>query len=352
MNSSRVNIGFLVNTSFKLGTGNVVRCLNLAKHLIENPFFEKIFFFSIKNEFTQALISSSNFELKETPHNFQELLDFVKKEIIINKIKVLIIDIPDISNSIIEKIQTYNLIIIILDTSNIKLLKSFTVLINILPRIKIANQNRRNIFQGIEYWILNPILLKKRFDYKISQDVKNILMSFGTTDPVNLTKRVCSILKDHFEDFSFHVVIGPGFKDKDFFREFCKKRNNLYCYEDPEDIYELMRKVDIAFSAGGGTLFELVYIGVPTIILPNSPENLQLGELLDKEGMVISISKILDFKDNELLEKLQFLINNYDIRKNINLRCTNKFNGEGLIKIEKIIIDFLKKHEKISFSKH
>ncbi len=347
MNSSRINIAFLVNASFKLGTGNIVRCLNLAKHLNENSIFEKIFFFSTKNEFTQALITSSNFELKETPHDIQELLKFVKKEINLNQIEVLIIDIPNITESIIKKIQTCDLFVLILDTSNIKLLNFFTVIINILPKIEFANQNRNLFFQGIEYWILNPILLRKRFDYKISREVKNILVSFGTTDPINLTKRFCLTVKDHFKDFRFHVIVGPGFQDKEFFRNFCKERKNVYYYEDPEDIYELMSKVDIAFSAGGGTLFELVYIGVPTIILPNSPENLQLGNLLDNKGMALSISKILDFRDNELLEKLQFLINNYEIRKNINERCRNKFHGEGQIKIENIMIDFLKEHQKI-----
>lgn len=344
MRNYEVNIGFLVNATYELGIGNVVRCLNLAKVLFKNKHTQKIYFFSKNFEYTNNLINNNNFELRTIPDNTHELTNYVKKLISKLEINILIIDIPELKDYIIQSLYNPKLVIIILDTSNEDFVNRSDIIFNIQPYLKITKKNENQVYQGIKYWIINPKLTEINLDFRISKEVNNILITFGATDPFNLTKKTCLVLEKKMPTYNFNIIIGPKFKEKKFYKQLCEIIKNFNYIENPDNFYELMVKSDISFSAGGGTLFELMYIGVPTIIIPNTDDNLNLAKTVAKKKMAIFIETQPKLDENKLFGELFRLIEDYKLRKTIHFNCKKYFHENGAIYIEKILFKYLNQH--------
>ena len=88
---------------------------------------------------------------------------------------------------------------------------------------------------------------------------KNILISFGGTDVLDLTIPVLNVLLKTFDaDQVFDVVVKKGFSGK-----FPK---NVMVHEDCNYMAMLMARSGLAISAAGSTLGELATLHVPTIL--------------------------------------------------------------------------------------
>ena len=316
--------------------------MNLAKIFQLNLGLNNIFFFSQKNEYANGIVKENNFSLIITPEDLPIRIEFLQKKLSELKIDLLIIDIPDVNEELVKKVKTPDSFIMILDTSKDQLIPFVNIIVNIYPRLSNLESYNIYIYQGFIYWILNSKLSKKKINYTIEETAKTIFISLGTTDAKNLTKEICQKLGNVLKDYNIFLVIGQGFRDKDYFKGFCHDHPNFKYYESPKDIYDLMIKSDIAISTGGGTMFELLFIGVPTIIIPNSIENYKLGKLIENEKMVL-FSDALNGINKEIFKNELFkLINNYDLRKELNKISRTKFSSNGAEKISEIISDFLK----------
>ncbi len=337
-----INLAFLVDANYNIATGHVIRCLNLADFLRIHSDLKTIIFFTQYYPYSNELIRNAGFSIINIPVELNARIKFIKNKLLNLKINLLIIDIPELEEKLIQEIKTSNLNIIILDTSNEKLIPMSDIIINITPKLDITDKNDIKIYQGINYWILNLNLLKKDINYKISKHVNNIFISFGTTDSKGMTKQICLLLGDELKKYQIKLIIGPGFKDKEFFKEFCKTYRNFDYIENPKNIYDLMINSDIALSAGGGTLFELIYIGVPTIIIPNSKENLELGKLISIEDMTLLVDKFKSLDKLYIMKELSKLLDNQQLRKILHENCKKKFKSVGSEQINKIIMSYFK----------
>lgn len=112
-------------------------------------------------------------------------------------------------------------------------------------------------------------------------EVKRLLVFMGGSDPTNETMKVLSALIG----FSFEhvdVVVGAGNPVKEQIAEICMARGyHFHCQIDY--MARLMGQADFAIGAGGATMWERCYVGLPssaTIVADNQRETTTLaGEL-------------------------------------------------------------------------
>ncbi len=93
---------------------------------------------------------------------------------------------------------------------------------------------------------------------------QKLLLTCGGTDPYNISSALVKAIRKAGIDIEIGVVIGQFFhieKVKSDCREF---ENVVFC-ENMNDLSEIMRTSDVAISAGGMTLYELMASSVPTI---------------------------------------------------------------------------------------
>lgn len=80
-----------------------------------------------------------------------------------------------------------------------------------------------------------------------------------------MLKRLCA--SDDWKDVSFHVLTGPMHVHRAELAVMAGKDSRIVLHEQVSDMAALMSTCDLAFSAGGTTLYELCAVGVPSVKL-------------------------------------------------------------------------------------
>lgn len=176
------------------------------------------------------------------------------------------------------------------------------------------------LFLGTDY-----IMLREEFrnipKKVIKENVEDIMITLGGSDPSNVTELILGYVKDF--NYKYHVVVGPSFKDINKLKEIGKENENINLYFHA-NMYELMKKCDIAISACGSTLYELAACSVPTIgliIAGNQEEiaykmnekkliyNLGWYRDLTKDKIIYNIKKISKLGNREIIINKQKIVN-------------------------------------------
>ena len=100
----------------------------------------------------------------------------------------------------------------------------------------------------------------------ISPEITSVLITFGGTDPLNVTARVLKILVESFPEWEKRVVMGAAFKDHKTVEWLADKQTKLYTNVNSVQMRDLMLSSDIAISAAGQTINELAATGLPSVI--------------------------------------------------------------------------------------
>lgn len=101
-------------------------------------------------------------------------------------------------------------------------------------------------------------------------DVARVLITFGGTDPANLTHKVIAAIAPVCKA-ELVVVAGKGLLGFGALEQRCEALvqagARIELHRDVALMSEIMAGVDVAFSSAGRTLYELAFMGVPAIVL-------------------------------------------------------------------------------------
>lgn len=184
--------------------------------------------------------------------------------------------------------------------------------------------------------------LRKEFwdlpEKKIKENIESIMITFGGDDAQNLTPQILKFLSKNYPNFKKNVIIGNAYNNIDDIKKETDKNTNLIYYPNAQKIKKIMLDSNIAISAGGQTLYELVRVGVPTIgicVADNQLESVNEWEKLgfleyagwNKENNFIKkINNLLKY-----LEDVKVRENKYEIGREF-------VDGKGSFRIIKILL--------------
>lgn len=178
--------------------------------------------------------------------------------------------------------------------------------------------------------------------YHIWEQVKDLFLSTGGTDPFNIAggmlKRLCAA--DEWKDVSFHVLTGPMHVHRAELAEMAETDSRIILHEQVSDMASLMASCDLAFSAGGTTLYELCAVGVPSVSF-SMADNQIPGVKAFADADLIPWAG--DIRDNEAFYEdaigaLTSLLQNPDARKEQSDRMRMAIDGAGARRIADAIL--------------
>lgn len=136
----------------------------------------------------------------------------------------------------------------------------------------------------------NYIPLRKEFwsvtKKKINKKVKTCMVTFGGGDKTNMTPMVLDLLKKNYPTLDKKVVIGPGFNTISEITKYQDDKTVLIFHPNAKKVKEIMLEADIAISASGQTVYELIRIGVPTIAIGIASNQLNNINFLSKNNLI------------------------------------------------------------------
>ena len=168
-----------------------------------------------------------------------------------------------------------------------------------------------------------------------SGKVRNILVSFGGVDALNLTTKTLELLIDLKLGAEVNVVIGQQNPHKSEIHQICVK-HHFNCHIQTNQMTALMAQADLAIGAGGTTIWEKCCMGLPSICIPVADNQYQQLDDLRKNGLVFSQTSDMDSVEF-LRSTLCSLISHPELLNKQSQLGFALVDGEGVEKVATVI---------------
>ena len=313
----------------EIGLGHISRTLLLAHRLIDH---ELLFVSQAEYELGNQILKDSHFpiQLISENHSFEAILDDFRPHIVIN-------DILDTTQSFVAPLKERGCFVV-----NFEDLgeggELADVVINALYEEPLP---RKNTFWSQEYFCLRDefCLLQPK---EVTPQVKEILITFGGTDPNDFTQRVLELLLTHTEDIDITVIMGRGYKHEAKLTEYIAEQNReITLLKDVKTMSYYMNKADLAFTSAGRTVYEIASLGTPFIVLAQNNREL-LHTFARYEHGVVHLGLGASCPDEKILKTLQRLLGNHELRQELQTKLLSHDLKGG---VDRVITTIFKEYE-------
>lgn len=190
--------------------------------------------------------------------------------------------------------------------------------------------------------ILGPefALLRKEFTEvrkslrQREKEIKRILVFFGGVDPTNETeKAIIAIEKINNRDIFVDVVVGSSNPHKDRIKELCSKKLNTKFYCQVQNMAQIMNEADLAIGGGGTTISERACLGLPSLVMAVAENQKPIVKELDNLGILLSLGWCKDVKVEDLKNSINSIMSNPVKYQSLSRKSAALVDGKGLERI-------------------
>jgi UDP-2,4-diacetamido-2,4,6-trideoxy-beta-L-altropyranose hydrolase len=352
-------ISIRTDSSLKIGSGHVMRCLTLAEELRDSgatvEFIAKNHQENINEQikskgFKIHLLSDSTINKQQSLIGYEQWLG-VKQDIDANEtiqivkdreVDWLIIDHYGIDNNWEEKLRPYTKNIMVIDD-----LANRKHDCDILLDQNYINDERRydHIVSlgtikllGPKYTLLRKEFISNKNNRTQNNIIKRVFIYFGGSDLGDLTTLVVNALtQPKLKHLLADVVIGSANQFQSELNEKIEKHPNINLHIQVNNISKLMSKADLAIGAGGATTWERMAMGLPSIVVTVADNQVAFTKDLDRDDYIKWLGNA-DQVDNKIIcNALLDAINNSDRLQNQSRKCQELINGKGLQVVSKLL---------------
>ncbi|GAF65679.1 pseudaminic acid biosynthesis-associated protein [Bacillus sp. TS-2] len=310
-----------VDASSEIGTGHVMRCLTLA-HLLKQQGAIVTFICCELPGNMNVIIKELGFSLQTLPYEreFNQNLDARQTIQLIEKMKIekidwIVIDHYQIANIWEKQLKPYsNQILVIDDLANrshdCDVLLDQNYYIDMAERYLSLVPTSTKLLLGPTNLLLRDEFIHNNIAPKKFEKIRRFLIFYGGSDPTNETEKVLQAFKKlSFSDIKIDVIVGQSNLNKKRIEELALEIGaTFYCQID--FISDLMSKADISFGAGGVTMWERCYLGLPSVVTI-VVENQELStEAAAKFGAIFNLGNDKNITAHTYAEFINELVEN------------------------------------------
>jgi UDP-2,4-diacetamido-2,4,6-trideoxy-beta-L-altropyranose hydrolase len=331
-----VNIFFRVDASVDIGSGHVIRCKTLALNFISELGANVFFIMRQHDGHLGNLIKDEGYKvifLPEVNKKSRNLsgydlwlgIDWITDaeqtiEILKNyKCNMLIVDHYALDFKWEAMVRVYvDKISIIDDLANRKHECDYLIDVNhsVISKSNLYRSlvpNKCILMLGPRYAILRPeYRINKIRGLKSKKSIKRILVYVGASDNSNLTNKILRALDDdEFNGVHVEIVIGPNFLEKKSVIKAANLRPNFKIHQFLPHLADLMTKCDMSIGAGGGTLWERLYLELPSLVISTNENQEPACKSLSQIGLIKYLGADSDIGEEKIKIAIREMIKNY-----------------------------------------
>lgn len=343
-----MRIAFRADGDEKKGMGHLMRCGALASALINCG--DEVCFFSEYSSRGLVWLQGQGFTAKELSSH--KILEDEAKELVAllkqGQFQMIFIDSYWLSEGYFDILAGSGIMVIAIDDNATQYHFRCDVIINgnIGSEMLEYNAQAKYFLTGLAYNILREEFVKTQ-PARCRDRVNNILITMGGADINNYSPVVLSALRS-IEVNAIKVVYGPLMNNLADIQHVAKQcYSTVEMIHKPSSMAELMTECDLAIAAGGGTVRELFSMGIPSLFVLQSENQLALTAVLKQYGLPLSLGYYADVQEDTLTKAVLDLINDYpkrfEIRKQI-MRLIPKNGVSNIINgIKKFYLNYYNK---------
>jgi len=322
---------FRVDGGNDIGLGKVYRAVTLATEL--NEMFNCDIHFISDEKYAGGVefIQSNGFSVSTSTG--EEDLDEMER---INP-DVVFLDIEDVNEQYMQRIHKMSAALVNLEDLEDGLEQADFV---INPQQSPQLKSDSNQLFGTDYFILREEFQGRSATTR--ENAENILLTFGGSDPLNLTVDTVRVLGDADLPFSYRLIIGPDFnRDEELFSLPNSVLNQFDIRYSVQNMGDLMEWADIAISSGGRTVYELAATGTPSIVIAQNSGEIDRMKLLVQQGIIEFLGHGNNVDFHNIPSELEELANDVQRRSIMSNRGQQIVDGQGIQRILKIVEEIL-----------
>jgi len=254
---SRKRYVFVIVGDTQTGTGHAHRAKTIAEHLAGE---ETIFLCLPGSDIAYNILKQSNYRpiILDNNELAEQVLSF-SPDIVIN-------DILDTSSDYMRKLQTADCFVV-----SIEDLGEGAMFANLVFNALYSPQREfpSHILFGERYFCMRGEF-NNCAPYIVKDRVKNVLLTFGGTDPKNMTVKTLLAIGQWCaeNDIEIEVISGPGYLHWDNLNQIVRAMKTVIKISNKVQIMSFpMKRADVCFTSCGRTVYELASLGVPAICM-------------------------------------------------------------------------------------
>ena len=335
-----MKIVFRCDASADIGLGHLIRCLAIAKELQKQ---NQIIFATIRDGMN-SYIKDNGFEIffKETSETEEK---FLKRLSSILYSEVIVIDKRYLYSSVfINNLKQNTNKIIMIDNVCEGLSACDEIIFpnahldkNVLKEY-LSLERINQVKTGPEYVILHDeiLALKDKINHNF-HNPPNIVVTTGGADPGGVLIKLIPWLKEMDLKANILILIGQVFKYKNELEKLIiNLPDNFKVF--PYSLKELL-EADIVICTFGVSIYEMIYLQIPTICISHSRENEKSAKILKERYEVIEdMGFIENLAPQNLHLSIKKLLENETYYQKIVQKCNNLIGGKGAKQIANVIM--------------
>jgi UDP-2,4-diacetamido-2,4,6-trideoxy-beta-L-altropyranose hydrolase len=193
---------------------------------------------------------------------------------------------------------------------------------------------------GPDYFILNPTFHNIELADRDGH-IGRIFVFYGGADVTNeTTKVVDAITNMHQCDFHVDVVISNQNPYKLEISKRISSLPNFTLHVQLPSLAELMHKSDISFGAGGGTTYERMFLGLPSIVTTIAENQVAVIRRMHEEKLVYWLGDADKVESTELLRAINQALENPERLREQSRMAMRVVDGKGLDRIEHLLASY------------
>lgn len=167
------------------------------------------------------------------------------------------------------------------------------------------------LFAGAEFVIMGKNFIEARKE-AVAQAYGaplKVLVTMGGADPNNLTEFVIEALSE-VSGIEVTAAVGPAVKPSRRLSVLMKECSAAVNFETGvTDLAPLMKRSHLAFTAVGTTVYELAYMGVPSVIIANYESDADYLKIFEALGICESLGFYKNVRHGEVVKSVRMFLN-------------------------------------------
>lgn len=321
----RKNVAIYANASQKTGYGHVMRQIALIEVLLSKQHEVTLFY--------RDLAPLLHCKLTNMGVDLKFVVDEAALVTMLSSTDILIVDDYALSENTLSKLNlTVKKMVFFDDGAYLNPLE-FDLIVNPSDVVETIHRASK-VLQGPAYRLIRSEFKSHRTRESVIE--KSVFISLGGTDVKMLTPELCKQFVTSSDIAKLVVAVSSGCSEKTLTLLNSLQQNDKFeLHINHPNLARLMSEADIAITSAGGSLFELMYLGVPTIALV----------LVDNQSQALDSSlnnsayQCIDFRNEHadltnVGQQALFLLKSADIKKKLSLLGQQAVDG---LAVERII---------------
>jgi spore coat polysaccharide biosynthesis predicted glycosyltransferase SpsG/CMP-N-acetylneuraminic acid synthetase len=175
----------------------------------------------------------------------------------------------------------------------------------------------------------------------ILEEAREIVVSFGGSDPQGLTLKVLRALDSLDQlgpDLSVKAVLGPAFSYKQELQDLMPKlRRAPTLLENVEHMAEILSGADLVLCAGGMTVYEIAALGTPGIVLCQNAKEKRRMETFSKFESIVHLGLGTEVGEELIRESARALLSDVDRRRAMSAAGRKLVDAKGAQRAAEVV---------------